>query len=263
MKTDTSQVVYLLYCILTIMEGQTVVCPKVDNIDCPNDNESNLFLGPIPTYISLTSSSLSCIGASIIVLTYILFKELRTNTRSIITYLAIADFFTGFGYIIGGSNYLVHSQESPGTSCIIFDNICAIQSYITTWSQLTSYIWNSILAYYLFMTISFGKYNLVNRLIPFYHIIAWGIPITVALPLMCTGYLGYSPYAASNWCFIKDAMYQTGVGSQTEVIIAILFAGKLPEIICYIFLITFYTLTKCFIWKIVSLCACVSLLVQV
>ena len=232
-----------------------VLCPQEDNIDC-GSNKSNLFLGPTPTYISLISSTLSCIGAGTIIITYILFKDLRTGSRSIITFLSIADFFTAFGYIVGGANYLRYYKKQD-TTCKQFDVICTIQSFITTWSQLSSYTWTCGLALYLLLTIVFGKNRLANQLIPLFHIIAWGLPIFVAFPMLVMGRLGYSPYAASNWCFIKDEEYQKHKGLTDKVTIPIIIARTIPESLTYLVVIILYASIKCFIFKMVkkkSLC---------
>ena len=222
------------------------VCPYADN-NCENRSGYSIYLGSYTTYVSLVSSSFSCFGALSIILTYLLFKELRTSTRSIITFLAIADFFTALGYIVGGTNYLLfkNGKERCGT----FETVCAIQSYVTTWSQLCSYLWNCFLALYLYLMIVYGKHRLANRLLILFHSIAWILPICIALPLLVTDHLGYSPYAASNWCFIKDSnnAYKLEHRTPLEVVVIVLIAGKVPEIFSYLFMIIFYTLTRCFI----------------
>ena len=234
-----------------------VLCPQEDNIECGSE-KYNLFLGPIPTYISLISSTLACIGAGTIIITYILFKDLRTGSRSIITFLSIADFFTAFGYIVGGANYLAYYRKQDQT-CEQFDVICSIQSFVTTWSQLSSYTWTCGLALYLLLTIVFGKNRLANRLIPLFHILAWGLPIFVALPMLVIGRLGYSPYAASNWCFIKDEEYQKHRGLTDKVIIPIMIARTIPECLTYLVVIILYANIKCFIFKMVKMNECMFL----
>ena len=236
-------------------------CPKVDNISCnPSDGHPyNLFLGPPTSYVSIVSSTFSCFGAATIIITYVLFKELRTTTRSVITFLAIADFVTALGYVIGGINYLLYYKKSDQSrECVNFQAICAIQSYITTWSQLSSFLWNCFLAFFLYIMIVYGKHKMANGLITFFHFVAWLSPIAIALPLLITGYLGFSPYAASNWCFIKDTGYKYGEKIQHVQLLITLLAGKIPEILSYIFMIVFYSLTRCFIVSehIKAICFC-------
>ena len=226
--------------------AEIATCPIFVDSQCHLKNETSLFLFPQLSYISLASSSLSCIGASSIIITYLLFRELKTGLRSIITYLSIADFITAFGFIIGGVNYLVHYDKKDQKTCYRFEIICSLQSFITTWSQLSSYMWTCILAFYLFGTIVVNKNQLVNKLIPVFHVAAWGLPIAIVMPLLATEHLGYSPYASANWCFIKDKKYLTDT-----TIVAILAAGKLPEFISFIILVLLYTWIKCHVWRVV------------
>ena len=228
------------------------VCPNVDNITCYKSDERNLFLGPIPTYLSIASSSLSCFGAASIIITYLLFKELRTTTRSIITFLAIADLGTASGYVVGGINYLVYYTKHGEDDCSRFQIVCAIQSYVTTWSQLSSYMWNCFLALFLYIMIVYSKHKLSNCLITVFHVIAWMLPLTVALPLLVTDHLGYSPYGASNWCFIKDdSYYRLKETLPYKELAIVLVAGYIPELFTFAFLIVFYTLTRCYIVRII------------
>lgn len=239
------------------LESAEVFCPHKDDINCSGNtgvvgHNWNLFLGPIPTYISLASCSLSCFGAISIILTYILFKDLRSGSRSVITFLSIADLLTAVGYLVGGINYLFHYQNSNHEACQTFQTICITQSYVTTWSQLSSYIWNCTLAIYLFLTISFAKNQLANRLIPFCQVIAWGFPIAISFPLLLFGYLGYSPYSASNWCFVKDLNYQREKWLTREVVLPILLARVVPELLTYFLVILLYAIIKYFIFRMVS-----------
>ena len=223
-------------------------CPIVDQINCTNSSYHNLLLGPSPTYVSIVSSTLSCFGAASIILTYLLFKELRTTTRSVITFLAIADLITALGYVLGGINYLLHYKtHDQRKECDTFQTICALQSYITTWSQLSSFLWNCFLAFFLYLMIVHGKHKLANYLIILFHFVAWLVPIAIALSLLVKGYLGFSPYAASNWCFIRDQEYRNMEHMQKPELLITLLAGKIPEISSYVFMIFFYTLTRCFI----------------
>ena len=230
----------------------------MDQINC-SEGLYTLLLGPSPTYVSIVSSTLSCFGAASIIFTYLLFKELRTTTRSVITFLAIADLITALGYVVGGINYLLYSYKKNYHSkeCDTFQTVCAIQSYITTWSQLSSFLWNCFLAFFLYLMIVYGKHKLANRLINLFHFVAWLVPIAIALPLLVQGYLGFSPYAASNWCFIRDKQYHNRERIQKTELSITLLAGKIPEISSYVFMIFFYTLTRCFIVSdLVQACLC-------
>jgi len=133
--------------------GRYPECPRY--LQC-NDNKSSIALGGGPAIVSITSSTLSCLGSLLIVYTYLRWRDVKSVSRRVITFLAIADFFTAFGYVLGSSNYLVYfalNYNEPGTEygCPAFVNICEIQSYLTTWSSISSFVWTSALAFYFYL----------------------------------------------------------------------------------------------------------------
>lgn len=229
--------------------GQYPECPRY--LQC-NDNKSSIALGGGPAIVSITSSTLSCLGSLLIVYTYLRWRDVRSGSRRVITFLAIADFVTAFGCVLGSSNYLVYfwlNFNEPGTEygCPAFANICEIQSYLTTWSSISSFVWTSALAFYFYLILVKDRLLLATRLIPWFHVVAWGFPIAICLPLLITGKLGFAPYAASTWCFIYDNQNRKHLTDKEIGII--LLAGKLWEILTYAVVIILYTAIKCHIWK--------------
>ena len=220
------------------------VCPKHINCSAHPGKES-FDIGLLPTYLSLSSSSLSCLGSVLILLAYIVLKDMRTGAQKVITLLAIADFLTAFGYIIGGVNYQQHFNVTDSTSCRRFHTVCEIQSFITTWSSMCSFWWTSILAFYFFLVLAFNRSTLAAKLVPVYNVIAWVGPLTIVLPLLVTDNLGYAPYVASNWCYIKDKDYTTqGLGRSPKVTALLFVGGKMWEIITYVWIFVLYVLIR-------------------
>lgn len=196
-------------------------------------------IGRVPSYLNLISSSLSCLGSILIVITYLLLRDMRTGAQTVITLLAIADFFTAFGYIIGSSNFIAAFDSNDSAECSVFTSICEIQSFITTWSTMSSYCWTCILAFYFFLVLVYQKGKLAAKLIPLYNIIAWLGPLCIVGPMLVFGKLGYAPYVASNWCYIKDASNEA-LTKKPLIILYILLGGKLWEILSYIIVLVLY-----------------------
>lgn len=212
-----------------------------------------------PSIVAIISCSLSILGSLLILYTYMRWKDVRTGSRSIITFLAIADFFTALGYVIGSVNYIAHFGDREGTQpCSVFQQVCEVQSFLTSTSSLSSFAWTSILAIYLYLIIVKAKINLAYRLMPLYHVIAWLLPLFITLPLLCVGRLGYSPYAASNWCYIGEDLPYTNPNHQCGYInwkmVGLIFvAGKAWEIATYILVVVFYAAIKWHIYREVRL----------
>ena len=118
---------------------------------------------------------------------------------------------------------------------------------------MSSYCWNSILAFYFFLVLVYGNKKLANRLIPLYNIVAWIAPLLIVFPLLIENKLGYAPYVASNWCYIKDMDYSKKISEKVDTIVYIFIAGKLWEIMCYVFILVLYVWIKISINKVRSL----------
>ena len=226
------------------------VCPHKFNCSS-HPGSTSLDIGSLPTYISLSSSCLSLFGSLLIFLAYFLFRDLRTGAQKVISLLALADFCTALGYIMGGVNFLLHFDETNVEKCRQFHTVCVIQSFITTWSTMSSYLWTSILAFYFFLVLVFNRATLASRLLPLYNVIAWLAPLTVMLPLLLTDKLGYAPFVTSNWCFIKDDRYSSqNLDHNRSVIAMILVGGKLWEILTYVWISALYFIISCTVSKV-------------
>lgn len=191
--------------------------------------------GTAPSYVAIVSCTFSCLGSLLIVLTFFILKDMRTGSQKIITFLAVADLISAVGYIIGSVNYL-HHRKSIG-DCGDFVQVCEGQATVTTYSSLVSFAWTVILALYFFLIIVFKRVKVASKLMIIYCIIAWGGPIAIVAPLLGFDRLGYSHFAASNWCFVKEHKSLTNDTVTTWIILV---AGKFWEILSYIVVSVLY-----------------------
>ena len=228
------------------MEGGNIsACPRDFNCSYYKKDEDatvSFSIGTVPSYASLVSSSLSCLGSVLIVLAFLSLPEIRTGAQKLITLLSIADFFTAAGYFVAGINFLRHYNPEDGqenSDCGSFETVCEIQSFITTTSSLSSFLWTMILAGYFHAVIVNRQTLFTKKSFALFNFIAWGVPIIITIPLLITGYLGYSPLATSNWCYIKDSQYYKPK-SKVLVIALFMVAGKFWEILSYIIVTALY-----------------------
>ena len=226
------------------MAGNTSssVCPGAANCS-GHPGEVSFTIGLPPSYVSLVSSAFSCLGSLLILLAFLTLPEIRTLAQKLITLLAIADFFTAFGYFMAAINFLAHFDTNPSngrtSSCGPFHTVCEIQSFITTTSSLCSFLWTTLLAVYFHVVIVNKQTVFSKKALALCNLFAWGLPLVITIPLVISRKLGYIPYAASNWCFIKDTD-SLPLRDKPEVIGLILVAGKFWEITCYILVTVLY-----------------------
>lgn len=214
-------------------------CPQVVE-GCPELEEGYVSydIGTHPSYVAIASSSVSCLGSLLIILVYCLFKDLRSTAQKIITFLAIADLISALGYIAGSINFIVHFNGTEEHECKVFNDLCIAQASVTSWSSLASFSWTLTLAFYFYLVIVYTRRTFASKLMIVYHILAWIIPMFIIIPLAATSKLGYAPYAASNWCFVKSP--HTKALQELKEIGFVLLAGKFWEISTYIISIYVY-----------------------
>ncbi len=215
-----------------------------------NQSWSSFSVGSIPCYVGICSDFISCISSFIIISIYILWKDIREVTsQAIVTFIAISDFITAATYMAGSVNLLVfdtsHKQLSSH-DCTIFETVCTIESYVVTCSTMSSYFWTMILGIHLFLIVVCNRANLANKVLPLYHIIAWGLPIFIAFPLLVFGKLMFAPFVTGVWCYI-ELHHDTSTYNKIEA--STLALLELPEVVAFLLMILLFAITRWYISK--------------
>eukprot|EP01125_Pyxidicula_operculata_P003370 TRINITY_DN1402_c0_g3_i1.p1 TRINITY_DN1402_c0_g3~~TRINITY_DN1402_c0_g3_i1.p1 ORF type:complete len:156 (+),score=12.79 TRINITY_DN1402_c0_g3_i1:40-507(+) len=128
------------------------------------------------------SGSLSIVGCFAIIVSYILWKDLRSNLRLLLVYLSVCDFFTATGNIVGA---LILPSESIE---------CVVQSFITTLSSMASFCWTISIAIYLYLLVG-QRIIASQKSIYIFHVVNWGVPLFFVSLACGFGALGYNEYS--------------------------------------------------------------------
>lgn len=194
------------------------------------EGEANASINRVLTTIS---GSLSLLGTSLIIATYIAWKDFRSTSRRILVYISIADFF------IAGSN-LVGVWHRHTKS----DVLCKAQSFVTTTACLWSFFWTTFLAAFMYMTVAKKKRNKAEIMLKVFHAFGWGIPIIIIGTALGLNRLGNDKdFYTSGWCWINSDL------NDEERHLWMLLTGKAWEIAAYVLCSTFYLMLKCHIRK--------------
>ncbi len=214
-------------------------------------------------YISMVSSIASLFGSFLIILTFIIWKDIRTMARAILVFLAMADFVTAAGYLFGSAVYLryqvLHKGALNGSEEENYDWLCRVQSYVTTVAPISSFLWTTHLAIYLLITIVLQKKQLARKMFIFFHITAWGIPLLVCTPALFTKNLGPGTSRSStSWCFVAFENTYSGHQRDYDRKLARLYGfellcGKFWEILACIVAGILYITVKVSLWRRVSM----------
>lgn len=155
---------------------------------------------PLHLTLSTLATVISIIGSSLIVGTYIFYKDIRTPSRHIIVCISLSDLtvsLCNFFVIFGGSPA---SDKEDDYS----NQICVISSFIVTTAMQCSFMWTMALAIFLnVLVVGRNPKRAESLLHPYFHVVCWLVPLTINVVALCLQKLGTPhDYVSSGWCWI-------------------------------------------------------------
>ena len=159
---------------------------------------------------------LSMLGAVLIILSYILIKELRTKSREILVNLSLMDFmvaaanFTGvvanFDKYLVDETHKIYSEQEYN----ITQDICLAQASFGMYGTHSSILWTIAIAVYVYWVVM-GRELVARKATYAFYVICYGLPLITTLWFALTGKLGYSRFGGSGWCSVIVKDRQTGL----------------------------------------------------
>ena len=204
-----------------------------DNLHLPSETYSSYASDVLNRILVTFFSSLSVLGSSLIIGSYLRWKDIRTSSRRILVCISTSDLLVSGGCLVGN---LLPKQlgENDHASCVA-------QSFITSSASITSFMWSTSLAIYLHLTLVKNHQTRADRLIPVFHVFNWIIGPVINIIALAKRVLGYSSEVTAGWCWIKHNRNQD---KRTEEIVWMLFDGKLWEIVAMILILVLYFFVK-------------------
>ena len=153
-------------------------------------------MGTTNQAIFVISATLSVFGSLLILITYNVYKSIKTPTRHIIACLSLADLVSVLANLTGV--FMEPSKNEPDLKCIL-------QSFIGTTAVFSSYLWTILLAIYLYMGLVKDNLGILKKLLhPWFHLLCWLLPLGINVAALCMKMLGNSgDHTSSGWCWIE------------------------------------------------------------
>ena len=151
---------------------------------------------------------LSMIGAILIILSYVLIRDIRTKAREILVNLSLMDFMTAAanftGVVVNFDTYLLDPTH-PGISdhkYHLMNDFCKSQAFFAMYGTVASVLWTICIAVYVFLRIMLDNHNIAQKAVYCCYVVSYGVPLILSLWFVLTGKLGYAPYGGSGWCSV-------------------------------------------------------------
>lgn len=150
---------------------------------------------------------LSMAGALLIILSYILIREIRTTTRKILLHLSIMDFMVAAGNSIGVFIDFDRYFSNFNTSAPVY-GACEAQAFFSMYGTISSILWTNCMAVYIYLHVM--QVPKVAWSMYVFYVLNYGLPLIISLWFLVTKKFGYSPYGGSGWCSVIDFDIETG-----------------------------------------------------
>lgn len=192
--------------------------------------------GSLNEILCTTAASLSIVGTLVIIGTFLKWPDLRSNSRKIIVCISIGDLFVAISNVVG-----LYTE-----TCAL---VCKIQATLNIAAILSSFFWTVYLSFYIYMTVCRKiTPQSEKRIMLFFVLTAWGIPLIIAATAYGVGAVGNSDnVVSSGWCWIKYILNDETNWPWQKMLFWMCMAGKGWEILAYFAICVFYFLVK---WQI-------------
>ena len=199
---------------------------------------------------------LSMLGSLLIIFSYVFITEIRTTSRAILVHLSIADFGVACANFIGATVYfhgylkLNNCEQMPDNSmCFVINGFCTAQAFFAGYFTLASVLWTLGLAVYIYTLVATVYSTLPIHVARFLFFFCWGMPLFIAVWLLQTDRLGYSPHGGAGWCSLKFASER-----QEEQIFVVVFGNDLWIYTAFFMITILYLSSHYHILRTVSFC---------
>ncbi|XP_070767224.1 G-protein coupled receptor 157 [Enoplosus armatus] len=189
-----------------------------------NGNQTVVYLSE--QVVVLFSCALSFLGSSLIILTYIIWSDLRTTLRRLLVYLSVSDWLSAVSYAFGV--WRVFHTDSLD---------CVVQGAISTFANTSSFFWTVSIAVYLYVFIVKSSQRVAESLVLFFHFVSWGVPLAITVAAVSLNKIGYDASEVSvGWCWVRI--------HAPDRVLWMLLTGKIWEFLAYLTLPVLYILIK-------------------
>lgn len=180
-------------------------------LDVLNNDNTSSFLNNMEASVRIvvsTTSSLSVIGALLVILSYACVASLRSQARAILVNLSLMDLGVGCANLVGSVVNFNHYYYNFTTHVYLnasdyVKGSCRVQATIAMFCNNSSILWTTGLAVYMYLLVFRNWNDTVRVFLPVTYLLSYGLPLGLCAWLLGTDRLGYAPFDSSGWCTVR------------------------------------------------------------
>ena len=217
------------------MDATTIPIFPDNTTFAPENLTASVSPGHWVSPLALVVSSFSLLGSFLIILTFIIFRDIRTTSREILAHLSLADMLSSAALVWGVAASYDSSSELG----------CQIQSVLLIYFGISEVLWTCALAFYLFVIITreseWGRSGCPRSLL----LICWGVGLIIT-PVACgLGKTGVDKryWNTARWCLVRGAEDKK-MGGSAQYVLWSMIVGDGWNFLAIAWTLVFYILTK-------------------
>ena len=183
----------------------------IEELDFVNEDNTSSFLNNMEASVRIVvsaTSSLSVIGALLVILSYVCVASLRSQARAILVNMSLMDLGVGCANLVGSAvnfnryyyNYTARVDLVPNR---YQDWGCRVQATVAVFCCNSSVLWTVGLAVYMYLLVFRNWNETVRIFMPVTYALSYILPFGLCAWLCWTDRLGYAPYDSSGWCTLR------------------------------------------------------------
>lgn len=132
--------------------------------------------------IAGTVCLLSILGASLIILTFVAFKDLRTIIRQMLVNLSVANILVALFHFLGlFTNYDRFSHGGEASQNLTRDWWCSTQGALVALGSVGAFFWTTAIGLYLVVVVVLRSPLAGKRLLMVFYAVCWGVPTVIVV----------------------------------------------------------------------------------
>ena len=137
---------------------------------------------------------------------------------------------------------------------------CVTQAFLTVFAINSSTLWTAAMAIYLYIITSRRQIQLAQKMMFWFHLICWFVPLIMACLALIFGKLGRSGFiGAAGWCWIQTYNNYGKTLSYSQQVLWMILTNFMWKVIAFGIIITLYTLLRLKLKEAVSYRPCMYL----
>lgn len=151
--------------------------------------------------LTTATAILSIFGCSLIMFTYIAYKELRTKARAMLFHLSIADIVVVTSHLAGFyENYIWYLQHPDAISNSYQHNLCISQAAFLVFGSVASLMWSTAVGLFMVvLSVNTKQWENINRAVYVTSCIAcWLVPLIISVSMAALKLFGFVLVGATS-----------------------------------------------------------------